>query len=181
MSESSKKISVVNADLYCLPCGKQFSNLQNRNRHMRSTHSDQKLVCDVCGFETKRPDNFARHREKHPIINESHARTKRINGLKKKRKLVEFKAMTSLVDVAEVLRDQEEEEILKKKYASNRPMTLEEEYDEIAAIQRVEKIQEKRRQEEAERLALAELEREKANGAIIDDDDDTTESNDEDY
>lgn len=174
MSESSKSISVVYNDLYCVPCGKQFSNLQNRNRHMRSTHADQKFVCDICGFETTRADNFVRHREKHPIVSEAHARKKRINGLKRKRKVTEFKPMTNLVDVAEVLREEEEEENLKKKYASNRPMTLEEEYEEIAALQRIEKIQQKRREEEAERLALKELEN-------ANDDDDTTESNDQDY
>ena len=161
-------------DLYCSVCGVQFSSVSNRNRHIRTAHTEEKHTCEVCGFETTRTDNFTRHREKHPILNHGGPKKKRKIGLRQKR--TANTELRNLVDFAAIARAEEEEERIRKKYSSNIPMTLEQEYEEIARMEKLEKILEKRRQEEAERLVTMKLEKEKEERGAGDDDDEVTNS-----
>lgn len=148
------------SSLTCKVCGKKFSNTQNRARHMKTAHNPVNLKCDDCGFETNRVDNFTRHRNTHKNV-ENNAKRKSDNAGNgtKRRGPKPNDTLHLLTDAAEAEDSAvaEQEKKLRRKYASNLPMTLEEEYEEMAAIERVLKLQEEMRRKQTEELFLKKI------------------------
>ncbi len=145
------------SSLTCKVCEKKFSNTQNRERHMKTAHNPVNLKCEDCGFETNRVDNFTRHRNTHKNAGNNSKRKPENSGRGAKRRETDsLRALTAAAEAEEsALAEQEQK--LRNKYTSNIPMTLEEEYEEMAAIERVLKLQEELRRKQTEELFLKKI------------------------
>lgn len=127
---------------------------------MKTAHNPVNLKCDDCGFETNRADNFTRHKNMHKNAENNSKRKSDISGSGLKRRETKPRdALCALTEAAEAeeLAVVEQEKNLRKKYASNLPMTLEEEHEELAAIDRVLKLQDEMRRKQTEELFLEKL------------------------